>query len=107
MNELLSVAVLAHRNGRHQDAVDLLLQILQVEKQDWLAWFYLAMAYGKLGNSKNAIRIFEVIINTCPDQALCNKAKMAVPALEAELRKEVKTPVARKATKEPKVYCIG
>lgn len=90
MNELLGVAVLAHRNGKYQDAIDLLLQILQTERQDWLAWFYLAMSYGKLGNMANAHRIFRVIMETCPDEELKLKAKLAVPALEAELREKRK-----------------
>jgi len=85
MSELLGVAVLAYRNGRYQDAIDLILQLLQTEKTDWLAWFYLAMCYGKMGNMQNAYKIFGVIQADCPDESLRHKAKLAVPALESEL----------------------
>lgn len=89
MSELLGVAVLAHRNGRYQDAVDLLLQILQTDRQNWLGWFYLGMSYGKLGNMTNAHRIFRVIVEQCPEQKLKDKAEQAMPALEAEVRQRV------------------
>jgi hypothetical protein len=92
MNELVSVAILAHRNDRHQDAIDLLLQVVKDERENWLAWFYLAMSYGKLGKTSHAHRIFRVIGENCPDESLRAKAHLAVPALEAEMRERVEAP---------------
>jgi len=94
VNEILGLAVLAHRNGKFQDAIDLLLQLLQTEKENWLAWFYLGMSYAKLGTHNHAHRIFQVIMDKCPDQELVQKAQRAVPALEAAMVKRV--PVEKK-----------
>ncbi|HEY9792939.1 MAG TPA: hypothetical protein V6D22_21235 [Candidatus Obscuribacterales bacterium] len=97
MNELVSVAILAHRNDRHEDAIELLLQIVQNERENWLAWFYLAMSYGKVGKMAHAHRIFRVVRESCPDESLRMKAQLAVPALEAEMRERV----ASQETKKP------
>ena len=88
MNEIMSIAVLAYRSAKYNDAIDLLLQTLQEDKENWLAWFYLGMSYGNSGQTDKAHRIFRIVAGSCPDEQLRVQAKAALPALQATLTKK-------------------
>jgi TolA-binding protein len=83
MKEVMSIAVLAYRSGKYKDAIELLLQTVQEERENWLAWFYLGMSYGNSGQAENAHKIFKIVAASCPDEHLRIQAKAALPALQA------------------------
>lgn len=83
MNEVMSIAILAYRSGKYKDAIDMLLQSVQEDRENWLAWFYLGMSYGNSGQAENAHKIFKIVASACPDEYLRIQAKAALPTLQA------------------------
>jgi tetratricopeptide (TPR) repeat protein len=86
MSELVEVAILAYRNGRYRDAIELLLQVTSSDAQNWLAALYLAMAYEKHGRTADAYRMYKLVASESPDRELRATANNALPPLEAELK---------------------
>ncbi len=87
MNELTEIAILAYRNARYRDAIELLLQVTDSESGNWLARMYLAMSYEKSGRITDAHRLFKRVAAACPDELLRTKAENALPLIEAEMRR--------------------
>jgi tetratricopeptide (TPR) repeat protein len=87
MTELVEIAILAFRGGRHRDAIELLLQAIDVEKDNWMAMLYLAMSYQKSGRTSDAHRVFKHLAIVCPDDHIRFKAQNTMPLLDAELRR--------------------
>jgi tetratricopeptide (TPR) repeat protein len=79
MQELLNLAVKAYRNGKYEHAIELLKQIVDDDKQNWLAWFYLGMANLKGGKSEEAYRIMRVVAAMCPIDQLRGTAAAVLP----------------------------
>lgn len=86
-SELVEVAILAYRNGRYRDAIELLLQVTDAEQGNWLARLYLGMAYEKTGRVADAHRLFKRMVTDCPDEHIRDKAENALPLVEAEMRR--------------------
>jgi cytochrome c-type biogenesis protein CcmH/NrfG len=86
MSELVEVAILAYRNGRYRDAIELLLQVASTDPDNWLAKLYLAMAYEKSGRTSDAYRMYKVVSAGSPDKELRATADNALPQIEAEMR---------------------
>jgi hypothetical protein len=94
MSELTEIAILAYRNGRYKDAVDLLLQVTDADSSNWMAKLYLGMSYEKSGRAVEAHRLFKRMSQECPDEHLRTKAENALPLVEAEMRRRfVKEPL--------------
>ena len=87
MTELTEIAILAYRNARFRDAIELLLQVTDSDPLNWLARLYLAMSYEKSGRTSDAHRLFKRIAVECPDEVLKAKAENALPLVEAEMRR--------------------
>lgn len=86
-SELVEVAILAYRNGRYRDAIELLLQVTDTEGDAWMARLYLGMAYEKTGRVADAHRLFKRMVTDCPDDHIRQKAENALPLVEAEMRR--------------------
>jgi len=87
MSELTEIAILAFRNARYRDALELLLQVTDSEPDNWMARLYLGMTYEKAGRVVDAHRLLKRMSETCPDTHLRNKAENALPLIEAEMRR--------------------
>ncbi len=87
MSELIEVAILAYRNGRYRDAIELLLQETDTPGDNWMARLYLGMSYEKVGRVADAHRLFKRMVTDCPDQHIRSKAENALPLVEAEMRR--------------------
>jgi tetratricopeptide (TPR) repeat protein len=85
MSDLVEIAILAYRNGRFRDAIELLVQVQEHEKDNWLAKLYLAICYEKAGRVSDAHRIYEKIVAQCTDNHITLKARKALPLVEAEM----------------------
>jgi cytochrome c-type biogenesis protein CcmH/NrfG len=86
-NELIEVAILAYRNERFRDAIELLLQVTDSEQDNWMARLYLGMCYQKTGRIADAARLFKRMQTDCPDAHIRQKAENALPLVEAEMRR--------------------
>ena len=101
MNELVEIAILAYRGGRFRDAIELLLQVVECETNNWMACLYLGMSYQKLGRTSDAHRVFRRLAIECPEEHIRFKAQNTMPLLDAEMRRRFsKQPVAGKKTNE-------
>ena len=103
MDDLIQVALLAFRHGRYADAVELLVQVVDAEPNNWLAKLYLATAYGKDGRYSDSQRLFKRMAADCPDAHLKAKANDGLRIVEEQLRggfrnKPAKTTNAETAT---------
>lgn len=87
MTELVEIAILAFRGGRYRDAIELLLQAIDIEKNNWMALLYLGMSYQKAGRTSDAHRVFKHLAVICPDDHIRYKAQSTMPLLDAELRR--------------------
>lgn len=101
-SELVEVAILAYRNGRYRDAIELLLQVTDTETDNWLARLYLGMSYQKTGRVADAARLFKRMVTDCPDHHIRSKAENALPLVEAEMRRRFQKDTAsqKKVTEE-------
>jgi tetratricopeptide (TPR) repeat protein len=90
-------AIKLYQEGNSIEARDLLLDILQTDKADYLAWYYLGFALIQLNKPKDASRAFESAIKIRPDFAVAhsglgysllfrNKFSDAIRAAEAGLK---------------------
>ena len=86
--ELSEVAILAYRNGRYTDAIELFTSVLDVNPGNWMARLYLGMSYEKTNRCTDAQRIFRRIATECPDEDLKVKAEGCLPLVEAEMRRK-------------------
>lgn len=99
MSELVEVAILAYRNGRYRDAIELLLQETDNAGDNWMARLYLGMSYEKVGRVADAHRLFKRMVTDCPDSHIRSKAESALPLVEAEMRRRFqKEPLQGKTT---------
>lgn len=87
MTDLAAIAYLAYRNGNYRDAIELLLQVTDIEHDNWLARLYLGCAYQKLARPADAHRLLTKLAMDCPDKDILAKVKGALPVLEAEMQK--------------------
>ena len=103
-SELVEVAILAYRNGRFRDSIELLLQVTDCDSDAWLARLYLGMSYQKTGRVADAHRMFKRMVTDCPDTHIRQKAENALPLVEAEMRrrftKETATQTVAKKAEE-------
>lgn len=86
MRQLVDIAILAYRNGRYREAIELLIQVADADADSWLAKLYLAKSYEDSGRMSDAHRVFEHIANVCPDEHLRLKAGNSLPGVQAEMR---------------------
>jgi cytochrome c-type biogenesis protein CcmH/NrfG len=87
MSELVEIAILAYRNNRFRDAIELLVQVIDEEPSNWMARMYLGMSYEKAGRAIDAHRLFKRLSGECPDDHIRAKANGSLPLLEAEMRR--------------------
>lgn len=85
MVELFNIAVSAYRAGRFDDSIEVLQQIVDAEKQNWLAWFYLGMSYLKSGKTADAYRVMRVVAALCPIEQLRGTASAVLPVTEENI----------------------
>ena len=90
MEELLDIAVLAYRSGKYNAAIELLTQIVDSEKQNWLAWFYLGMSHLKTDDTERAYKIMRVIAALCPLEQLRASAAAVVPSSDKTATRDKK-----------------
>jgi tetratricopeptide (TPR) repeat protein len=94
MTELMEIAILAYRNARYRDAIELLLQVTDSAPDSWLGRLYLGMAYEKTGRVADAFRAFKRISTDCPEANIKVKAENALPMVEAEMKRRFKKETA-------------
>jgi len=75
----------SYRKKMYDDAISALIEILDGDKQNWFAWFYLAMSYARSNRPENGYRIFQVIAAMCPDTVLRDAARDGAADLEYEI----------------------
>ena len=110
MNELVEIAILAFRGARYRDAIELLLQAIDLDKDNWLALLYLGMSYQKGGRTSDAHRVFKHLAIVCPDDHIRYKAQSTMPLLDAELRRRFQKDPAKKqveATLQDSITSLG
>jgi tetratricopeptide (TPR) repeat protein len=95
MDDLIQVALLAFRHGRYSDAVELLLQVVDAEPENWLAKLYLATAYGKDGRFSDSQRLFKRMSTDCPDAQLKAKALDGLRIVEEQMKAGVRKQPAK------------
>jgi tetratricopeptide (TPR) repeat protein len=105
MAELISIALLAYRNGHYTDAVALLEQAVAKDPGDWIVRLYLGLSYGKLNRNGDSLRHLESIVADCPDQEVCERAQDALRQLERQ-SKSLK-PVPSMASSSPDNEAVG
>jgi cytochrome c-type biogenesis protein CcmH/NrfG len=101
MSELIEIAILAYRNARYRDAIELFLQVCDSNPNDWLSRLYLGMAYEKTGRVADAHRLLKRIASDCPDHTVRDKAENALPLVEAEMRRRFEKQPATGQNKKP------
>src|SRR3990167_3900817 len=93
MDELAQIAIAAFRAGKYLDAIDLLLQVSDVEPNDYVAKFYLAMSYHRYGRIPDAQRLLKRL-SACSDPDIATKAGAELALVEENMRKRfAKEPV--------------
>lgn len=85
MSVNLSTAIAAYSAGKFDEAINSLLFILEDNRLDWWAWYYLGVSYSRVGRTENAYRIMQVIICLCSDAAVKVEARNKITDLEDDL----------------------
>src|SRR6185437_7533311 len=85
MQDLAEIALLAFRNAKYRDAIELLLQVTDREPNNWMARLYLGLSYQRLGRIADAHRLFRRMLYECTDQLILQKVKSELPVIEAEM----------------------
>jgi thioredoxin-like negative regulator of GroEL len=83
-----SVALKAYKSFKdadYQTASSRLLEILDVEPQNWQARLMLAVCYHKMGQQFASERALRFVYNGCPDSDLKQKACLALQSLAAHV----------------------
>lgn len=88
MAKHLTDAIAAYGKSNYEDAIEILLDLLEKDRQNWRAWFYLAMSYGDSGRAEHGDRIMQVISTLCPDRMLKLKARIASIEFQSQMAKE-------------------
>lgn len=83
MSELVEIAILAYRNGRYSEAVELLEQAIVHNSKNWIARLYLSMSYQKLNRMADAYRHLDTIVLECDDPVVREKAQQTLQLLES------------------------
>jgi Tfp pilus assembly protein PilF len=84
----VSVALKAlqqYRDGEYKPAIETLLVILEAEPNNWDARLMLAACYFGTSQFAAAERSFQTVIDKCPIEALCDKARIGVESSLAQL----------------------
>ena len=81
-----------YQRGDYKQALVHLLEILDVEPQNWQARLYLAVCYTKTEQMHAAQRAFRFIYDNCKDGEFRSKALTALHAVNAQLAGEQKLP---------------
>lgn len=84
----LTDAIVAYSKSNYAEAIEILLELLESDRQNWRAWFYLAMSYGDSGQNEHGHRIMQVISTLCPDRMLKLKARIAAIEFRTQMDKE-------------------
>jgi Flp pilus assembly protein TadD len=84
MTNALRAAISAYNSGNLAETIELLQDLLQDDKQNWVAWFYLGMSYGHSGETDNAYRIMQVVAALCPNTKLRESAREALQELDPD-----------------------
>lgn len=77
----------AYEEGNFPQAMEYLLQILDMEPQNWLARFYLAVCYEKTGQAFAATRAFRFLYDNCKDDELRKKALFCMQRINGDIQK--------------------
>jgi tetratricopeptide (TPR) repeat protein len=85
MQDLAEIALLAFRNAKYREAIELLLQVTDREPNNWMARLYLGLSYQRLGRIADAHRLFMRLRYECTDQLILQKVKAELPLIEAEM----------------------
>src|SRR5258708_38394283 len=76
----------AFETGDYPQALNYLLEILDVEPKNWLARFYLAVCYLKTNQLFAAQRAFRFLFDNCSDEDLKKQAMRAMHKVNAYLQ---------------------
>jgi cytochrome c-type biogenesis protein CcmH/NrfG len=98
MNELLNMAITAYRSGQVMHAIEMLEQITQQEENNWLALFYLAMAYRRVHWPEGCRRTFEALASRCPDASVKQRARAALNLIDNHRRLQLLSGAAAERT---------
>ena len=91
----VSVAVNAlkfYRDGDYKQSITQLLQVLDMEPNNWQARLMLGACYYKTAQFSAAQRAFRFLYDKCPDSDLKRKAMEGVQASTAKLQKSEELP---------------
>jgi hypothetical protein len=75
MNKQLIDGIDAYECQLYDQAIEILNSVVEDDRTQWTAWYYLAMSYGYGGRPKSACRILPVIAAMCPDERMKDKAR--------------------------------
>ena len=82
----------AYADGDYKKATQHLLDILDVEPQNWLARYYLAVCYSKTNQAFAAQRAARLIYEKCPDEEIKQKACFLVQATASTFHSQTEKP---------------
>jgi len=77
-SQLVERGIEAFRSEDYEEAILYLIQGLDYHPDDWAIWFLLGMSHCLAGDQKESHRIFEHVIELCPDSQLRQKAEAAL-----------------------------
>jgi Flp pilus assembly protein TadD len=80
-NDLEELGMVAYRNGEFDKCVETLKSVCTGAPGKWTARLYLAMAYTRLGQTRQATQEFKDINDFCPDPEIKQKAFAGLKAM--------------------------
>jgi hypothetical protein len=83
----------SYKAGDFDLATQSLLQVLDVEPRNWLARLMLAVCYHKTEKDFAAERALRFVYQNCPDEALKQRACLALQTLAANIQAAKRKPV--------------
>jgi hypothetical protein len=75
----------AYAGGDFRLAQSLLIEVLDVESNNWLARYYLAVCYYKTKQLMAALRAFRMLFDKCPDEEIKSKACLMLQRVNGEI----------------------
>jgi TolA-binding protein len=75
----------AYKSGDYRNAQSMLVDILDMEPNNWLARYYLAVCFSKTQQLAAAQRAFRMLFEKCPDAEIKSKACLMLQRVSGEL----------------------
>lgn len=88
VEDIINTAISAYRSGEYTKAIDLFSQTVDLDRQNWLAWYYLGLSYIKSGKTDHGYRVMSVVGALCPIKNLRELAASVINFQNEDLEPE-------------------